>query len=475
MDYFKQFITLPKDEEQFAELITKAKDYALMHGAGIRPSNNFNPDALQFVPFVLTPSPFPRAEFEKVVALQTTLNELMHAVAHDDEFLSSVLASTIKVDDFTAKLFHCYKSIKPKKDALSLTLIRSDYLPHKFEGNSLKQVEINTIASSFGALATILRDVHCYVLGELDEYEKIGKNLPQNDALHGLCDGMLRAWEMYGAKNAVILFVVEDVTNNICDQRFIEYEIRKAGVKVIRKTLSELNIEAELNKNDELVVEGDLVSVVYFRAGYDGAHYPSEREWNARCKIEKSSAIKCPTINYHLSGTKKVQQELAKEENLRRFLKDEAKIQAVKAVFTGLYSLDKNDADSENAVKMALAEPERFVLKPQREGGGHNIYGADIPSTLKKLTEEERSAYILMDRILPPMSKGFIIRPGQKFSSTPSDLVSELGIFGIIIGTKDKILYNKQGGHILRTKLAESNETGVNAGLGVLDTPFLFD
>lgn len=473
MDNFKQNVTLPKDEEILSELISKAKDFALMHGAGIRPSNNFNPDALQFVPFVLTPSPFPRTEFEKVVALQTTFNELMHAVAHDDEFLSNVLASTIKVDEFTAKLFNCYKTMKPKKSSLSLTLIRSDYLPHKFEGNCLKQVEINTIASSFGALATILRDVHCYVLGELDQHDKF-ESLPKNNALGSLCDGMVRAWEMYGAKNAVILFVVEDVTNNICDQRFIEYEVRKAGVKVIRKTLSELSIEAELNKDDELMVEGDLVSVVYFRAGYDMTHYPSDREWNARCRIERSVAIKCPTINYHLSGTKKVQQALAKEENLRRFLKDETKVQAVKSVFTGLYSLDKND-DGEKFMNMALANPDRFVLKPQREGGGHNIYGSDIPKTLKTLTEEERSAYILMDRIMPPMTKGFIIRPGQKFSPEPSDLISELGIFGVIIGTKDKILYNTQGGHILRTKLAESNETGVNAGLGVLDTPYLID
>lgn len=474
MDYFNQNVTLPKDEEVLSELITKAKDYALMHGAGIRPSSNFNADALQFVPFVLTPSPFPRSEFEKVVALQTTLNELMHAVAHDDEFLSKVLASTIKVDKFTAKLFECYKLMKPRKDSLSLTLIRSDYLPHKYEGNLLKQVEINTIASSFGALATILRDVHCYVLGELDQNDKITRNLPENKALRGLCDGMLRAWEMYGAKNAVILFVVEDVTNNICDQRFIEYEIRKAGVKVIRKTLTELNVEAQLNGNDELIVVEDLVSVVYFRAGYDAAHYPTAQEWNARITIESSMAIKCPTINYHLSGTKKVQQELAKEENLRRFLKDETKVQAVKSVFTGLYSLDKSD-DGEKAMNMALENPDRFVLKPQREGGGHNIYGSDIPNTLKKLTEEERSAYILMDRIMPPMTKGFIIRPGLTFSSEPSDLVSELGIFGVIIGTRDKILYNTQGGHILRTKLAESNETGVNAGLGVLDTPYLFD
>lgn len=37
-------------------------------------------------------------------------------------------------------------------------------------------------------------------------------------------------------------------------------------------------------------------------------------------------------------------------------------------------------------------------------------------------------------------------------------MVSELGIFGAIIGTKDKIFYNRQVGHMLRTKVSSANE-----------------
>lgn len=51
-------------------------------------------------------------------------------------------------------------------------------------------------------------------------------------------------------------------------------------------------------------------------------------------------------------------------------------------IFTGLYSLDFNE-EGEEAVKMALANPEKYVLKPQREGGGNNVYGTDIPNALK--------------------------------------------------------------------------------------------
>jgi glutathione synthase len=59
----------------------------------------------------LTPSLYPRKEFEKAINLQTVLNELVHKVAHDDEFLRTTLASTIKVDEFTAALFKIYETI----------------------------------------------------------------------------------------------------------------------------------------------------------------------------------------------------------------------------------------------------------------------------------------------------------------------------------------------------------------------------
>ena len=42
---------------------------------------------------------------------QTVLNELMHKVAHDREFLTATLAQTIKVDDFTGRLFKIFETV----------------------------------------------------------------------------------------------------------------------------------------------------------------------------------------------------------------------------------------------------------------------------------------------------------------------------------------------------------------------------
>ena len=57
--------------------------------------------------------------------------------------------------------------------------------------------------------------------------------------------------------------------------------------------------------------------------------------------IERSKAIKSPSIHYHLAGTKKVQQELARDGVLERFVKEEDKRASIMSMFTGLYPLDK--------------------------------------------------------------------------------------------------------------------------------------
>ncbi|KAL1400533.1 hypothetical protein pipiens_007348 [Culex pipiens pipiens] len=470
-------IPLPLDEARLLEVVEKAKDWAIMHGAAMRSKADFNPDALQFAPFILTPSSFPRKEFEKAVALQTTLNELMHSVAHDEEFLRDTLKYTIKVDEFTGSLFEIYETVLKEgiSQPCSLALLRSDYLANFLESNAIKQVEINTIASSFGGISTFMTPMHSYILKELGQMNKL-VNLPENRALSGLCDAMVEAWKIQDRPKAVILFVIEDVTYNICDQRFHEFYIRETYpfVQVIRRTLTQIFNGGKLGPDGELLIDGQEVTVIYFRAGYEPGHYYGPNEWSARLLMERSKAIKCPSIQYHLAGTKKVQQALAKPGILKRFIADDHKIDTIKEIFTGLYPLDKNE-EGDEAVRRALENPERYVLKPQREGGGNNVYGEDIPGALEKMADDERSAWILMERIFPPLSQGYMVRPGGKMPPEIVNLVSELGIFGAIIGTKDNVVYNKQVGHMLRTKLSSANEGGVAAGLGALDSPYLID
>ncbi|KAI7995734.1 hypothetical protein LOK49_LG11G02096 [Camellia lanceoleosa] len=70
------------------------------------------------------------------------------------------------------------------------------------------------------------------------------------------------------------------------------------------KTLAEIDEQAELLPDGTLLVGGQAIAVIYFRAGYAPTDYPSES---------------CPSISYHLAGTKKIQQELAKPNVLERY------------------------------------------------------------------------------------------------------------------------------------------------------------
>lgn len=76
-----------------------------------------------------------------------------------------------------------------------------------------------------------------------------------------------------------------------------------------------------------------------------------------------------------------MQQVLAEPKAVERFLKDPKKVDQVRNLFTGLYSLDLND-EGNKAVELALRDPEKYVLKPQREGGGNNFYGLDVKTKL---------------------------------------------------------------------------------------------
>ncbi|KAH8008771.1 hypothetical protein HPB51_004161 [Rhipicephalus microplus] len=138
---------------------------------------------------------------------------------------------------------------------------------------------------------------------------------------------------------AAILFVVEEETYNVCDQRNLEYAIREMheSVKVMRRKFSELH-NCTIQEGN-LIVDGVEIAVVYYRTAY-APQQMDAKCWDTRLRIELSRAIKCPSVQYHLAGTKKVQQVLAQPDVLERFFTNKVIANSIRATFTGLYSLD---------------------------------------------------------------------------------------------------------------------------------------
>lgn len=206
-------------------------------------------------------------------------------------------------------------------------------------------------------------------------------------------------------------------------------------------------------------------------AGYTPRDFPSEDEWQARTLLERSMAVKCPSVTQHLAGTKKVQQVLADPNELSRFVNDE-QAAMLRSCFAGLYGLDEDGGkDVEDAVNMARANPSKFVLKPQREGGGNNLFGDELCAALESMSAAERASYILMERIWPSSAMLPLMRGGELDGGA---CTCELGIYGVFLGDGRRVLLNSQAGHLLRAKLEGVDEGGVCAGFAVLSSPVLF-
>lgn len=124
------------------------------------------------------------------------------------------------------------------------------------------------------------------------------------------------------------------------DQHWLSLKVyERFGARVIRKTFAEVNAEGRLDESRRLVIGEQGVGVVYFRSGYAPEDYGCEGDWDARLMMERATAVKCPSVAYHLVGAKKVQQELAKDGVLERFLDDaEAVAQVSALLFSSSFS-----------------------------------------------------------------------------------------------------------------------------------------
>ncbi|KAI8520214.1 hypothetical protein Bbelb_034710 [Branchiostoma belcheri] len=395
-------VPLPLDPSALDSLAVSAKDYAILRGlAYLTVDREDVPDLVSFAPFTLLPSPVPRALFDQARAVQQDFNLLVHRVSHDREFLTRCLSSVVKVDNFTAGLFNIYEQVMEEgvTQPICLGLHRSDYLLDTTGTNNnavlgaesrqlqLKQTEINTIAAAGAGFSEKIASLHKLVLNLLGVVDA-SKHIPENRALESNVDGFVAAWELYGSHKAIIVFVIEEErTKNVYEQRLSEFAVmeRHPGITAKRYNMRQIAEHAELTPDKTLFM---------------------------------SRAIKCPCISYHLAGTKKVQQELAQPGVLEKFLDDPM------AVSRGL--------EGDRTVQMAIKSPEDYVMKPQREGGGHNTYGEDIRTILRKLKDsEERAAYIIMDLIRPAVVQNYFIKPGDR----PNLLGTccELGILGVFM------------------------------------------
>ena len=332
----------------------------------------------------------------------------------------------------------------------------------------------------------------------------LNSSLPSNPSIESISRGIATAHKAYGRSKTITqlplctLFIVQDPENNAFDQHALASNLlTDHNVLTFRlpfsAVLSHTSIPSD-SPSRALVYSPPHapgtpyeVTTLYFRAGYSPTEYSSPENWKARLHLERSAAIKCPSILTHLAGSKKIQQILAtpSSPHLSRFLlstSSAAYIDRIRDTFTAIYPLD-DTPEGEYAIRAAtdVDKARGYVLKPQREGGGNNIYGLKIPPFIKSLGDDSKKyrSHILMELIEPPALRNSAFRNGEVKSG---EVIGELGIYGVCLwqhghGKKKEpdIRANWEAGHLLRTKGRESEEGGVAAGYGAVDSACLVD
>ncbi|KIW38494.1 glutathione synthetase [Exophiala oligosperma] len=521
------------DSQQEAFLVQTVKNWTVEHALTVRPSAAIVPTEFNSgntlatnAPVTLFPSPFPESCFEQARGLQQIYNELYAAIASDEQWLETVMKELIEVDDFLANLWKIHLDVKREGyvQDMTLGLFRSDYMLHTPEDGpqSLRQVEFNTISSSFGGLSCRVAEMHTHLAtypspqhpvaypphplfsNSKETRIKTTGRPPVNAAVSTLTAGLAAAHQAYGPSKSspqlptCVLFIVQDTERNVFDQLALSSFLHKEhGIPSFRLPTSKITTYTTVASTPTrpLIYTPPTdkstqyeVTVVYYRALYAPTEYTDAQTWNARHWLERSAAIKCPSILLHLAGSKKVQQVLTSKppgpDHLKSFLpkQTDSTLESLRSTFAPQYSLSSSDpAVPAEGIKLALdaATAANHVLKPQREGGGNNIYRTNIPAFLKSIPESQWKQYILMELIHPPKdAKNFALRSDG--AAALDNVISELGIFGTCLwkktpgGKTAEILHNTEGGYLLRTKSKESDEGGVAAGFSSLDSVILY-
>ncbi|MDI1484891.1 MAG: hypothetical protein OHK93_000025 [Ramalina farinacea] len=518
-------------EDHLEELSSTVRDWQFTHGSLLKAAPYSGKSYAYPIGVSLFPSNFPRRLFESALDLQRIFNQLYSAVANDGVWLYHMLRNQIMNDpaSMAAILWNIHTNAISSgiTQPVSLGIYRSDYMLHAptpTDDMSLKQVEFNTYSVAGGSHSNLISQMHSHLAGTgayQQDPSPLRPSLPANNTIEGIADALSLTHEHYCPVApdgpSAVLFVVQPNNVNIADERPIEYALNDRQIRCFRVEFGgEIMARTSLDARKALLFHPIYapedpveISVVYHRAGYNVEEYDAAGR-ACRLHLEVSRAIKCPSILGHLATLKMVQQQLTKRENLSRFMGDE-EVETILAVCMPMYPLDdsKEGKKSKEIVRDGT-QVKNHVLKPCLEGGGHNIFGGQIPGHLRQLRKEGNTGedLVLMELIQPPDVRNVLMSPIQGGYS--GSVVSELGVFGASMwrstatrrsqktddqeyyeeedGLREEegdhskeedkerdenILLNRQIGFSFKTKRRSVKEMSVVKGYGCFDSPFL--
>jgi len=430
------------------------------------------------VPFALQPSPFSRQLVDHAQnVLCPGMLRLLNSVARDEVWLRTILAQPAAdaarrgKDRMQRQLG--LLGLDPQTAMMALS--RADFM--RADGQ-LKLVEINTISAAFTATAPRVQRMHRELLQRWPSETVQPQDVLLTNSDQQLASAFLKVRAHYeestGQADTAIVFVVLEQEHLLCES-LLEQAVRlhQPGLQLINLTLPGCSERLSLSSSTppRLVLDDTTtVSVVYFRGGIYEACY-SEAGWAARELIERSDAIKAPSIGCLLAGSKAVQAALVRPGALAEKMPTvPAEIHSqLLAGLTECWILGSVPAEIE---AQAFEQPGEFILK-QEQG----IWVDEkLVSKLHELNEAEESNtdFILMRKIQgEPVSDVQFVREGEIIETGSG--IQELGLYGTMLSDHQREVFVECAGYLVRTKPTHEADGGVCRGVAVLDSIALTD
>jgi len=416
-----------------------------------------------------------------------------------------------------------------------------------------KAVEQNTIAVGMSYLSNQVRKIHDNTLDRLKDAGHLPRE--EDDVKYSRFEGVgcetfaktiaeaVKACIGHGvictdkSRVCLCLMITENLEKNCIDQLGVIKAIGKAlendeGFKRViplQRTISYLLLAYReqrlvIDDNSSLIlididsqqnrIEKEIC-VVYWRMFYDPSHVSEGKDkndlWNLRRLIERSTALKIPSIGGQLAGAKEIQKKLSSREVVEQFLPlsyfdNRVEIQQLAIDLVMECTAKQIDPLQDMDLFERVVGPEKYqwVLKPQREGGGNNYFSDKMVDKMMELkeniqTHNRGSAYVLMELLKPPPHKSIVLDiKVDSIGLRSFNADSELGIYSAYaacrcqsakIGTSNALnglgplssltipglISLNTGGNLLRTKPYDQDEGGIYKGYGWLDSALLVE
>lgn len=465
------------------ELIEDTNQYLVSNGCMFKADKSNTTYQYIPAPVALKPSAYPRDIYESLREKQISFNMLMEVMMQKMDLIYEILGPISQSDPFIASLIETSKAVRetPYHQFGYLGILRMDYMVT--QDKQPKLVEMNTISSGLGAVGDKMADFYKFLIAKhYDEDRLSPSNLPtDNNNTEGFIDAMKEAHDLYVSSKkevshkTIMAYIVDYEEVNILDQRLIENALlTKHNLVSRRLTFEDIYRHCELKETGELIYKNkEEIAVVYYRSGYSPTQYKNEDDWKARTMLEKSLAIKTPSVDLQLLTFKKIQEVLSKQKVWDRLIGTQEYDEVQPFFKDQMWGFDEMNEETLDRISDAKANPHNYVLKTQREGGGNNYFGDDIPYILDQT--DKLVNYSLMRKIEPKIFENMFLRNNKVYKGT---CVSEIGIFGTLLvkfgDTKNReILVNQDTGFLLRTKGHGTNEGGVYGGFSFIDCAYL--